>query len=88
MTDREDQDHGNLGCNPGDHETSSRDTGYTIDCASCVMHDTAACDDCIVSFIVTREPGDAVVIDVAEERAVRWFQSAGLVPSLRHVSRL
>jgi hypothetical protein len=64
------------------------ETGYTVDCASCVMRGTAACDDCIVSFIVKREPGDALVIDVAEERAVRWFQQAGLVPSLRHVSRL
>jgi hypothetical protein len=61
---------------------------YSVDCNACAMRSTVACDDCVVSFIVSREPGDALVIDVAEERAVRMFQDAGLVPRLRHVSRL
>ena len=43
----------------------------TIDCGDCVMAGTTACDDCIVSFIVEREPGDAVVVDADEERALR-----------------
>ena len=43
----------------------------TIDCGDCVMAGTTACDDCIVSFIVNREPGDAVVVDADEERALR-----------------
>ncbi len=55
-----------------------------IDCDDCKMQGTDACDDCEVSFIVGREPGDAVVIDVAEERAVRLLGRAGLVPELRH----
>ena len=55
-----------------------------IDCDDCRMQGTDACDDCVVSFIVGREPGDAVVIDVAEERAVRLLARAGLVPELRH----
>jgi hypothetical protein len=55
-----------------------------IDCDECVMQGTAACDDCVVTFVVNREPGEAVVIDVAEERAVRMFANAGLVPRLRH----
>ena len=38
----------------------------------------------MVSFLVNRTPGDAVVIDVAEERAVRMLARAGLVPGLRH----
>ena len=42
-----------------------------IDCAECVMQHTSACDDCVVSFIVGREPGEAIVIDVAEARALR-----------------
>ena len=42
------------------------------------------CDDCVVSFIVGREPGDAVIINVEEERAVRLLARAGLVPDLRH----
>ena len=55
-----------------------------IDCDDCRMQGTDTCDDCVVSFIVGREPGDAVVIDVAEERAVRLLAHAGLVPELRH----
>ena len=43
----------------------------TIDCGECAMAGTTACDDCVVSFIVNREPGDAVVVDADEERALR-----------------
>jgi hypothetical protein len=50
------------------------------------MRATDACDDCMVSFVVDREPGSALVIDVAEERAVRMLSRAGLVPGLRHVA--
>ena len=60
----------------------------TIDCGECVMAGTSACDDCIVSFIVGREPGDAVVFDAEEERALRTLSDGGLVPRLRHASRL
>ena len=56
----------------------------TIDCAECVMRDTSACDDCVVTFIVGRRPGEALIIDVEEERAVRTLAGAGLVPRLRH----
>jgi hypothetical protein len=55
-----------------------------INCDDCVMQHTRACDDCVVSFIVGREPGEAIVIDVEEERAVRMLADAGLVPELRH----
>ena len=58
----------------------------TIDCFECVMRATAACDDCVVSFVVGREPGEALVIDADEERAVRMLAKAGLVPRLRHVA--
>ena len=58
-----------------------------IDCAECVMQHTSVCDDCVVMFVTNREPGDALVIDVAEERAVRSLQKAGLLPDLRHVAR-
>lgn len=58
-----------------------------IDCEECVMQATDACDDCVVTFISGREPGDAIVIDVEEERAVRMLAKAGLVPGLRHVAR-
>ena len=59
-----------------------------INCDECVMRETSACEDCVVSFLVNREPGDAVVIDVAAERAVRMLARAGLVPDLRHLPRV
>ena len=58
----------------------------TIDCGECVMRQTTTCDDCVVSFVMNREPGEALVIDVEEERAVRMLAKAGLVPRLRHVA--
>ncbi len=58
----------------------------TIDCEECVMRHTTACEDCVVSFVVNREPGEALVIDVEAERAVRMLARAGLVPRLRHVA--
>lgn len=60
------------------------DPRMIIDCDDCVMQHTEVCDDCVVTFIVSREPGDALVIDAAEERAARALARAGLVPDLRH----
>jgi hypothetical protein len=59
----------------------------TIDCDECELLGTAACHDCVVTFLCGREPGDAVVIDVGEARAVRLLAEAGLVPALRHARR-
>ncbi len=56
----------------------------TISCDDCALQESAACDDCIVSFVVGHDRGEAVVIDAAEQRAVRLLQGAGLVPALRH----
>ncbi len=70
-----------------DDPTVATGETLTIDCGDCVMAGTDACDDCIVSFIVNREPGDAVVVDAAEERALRNLSEGGLVPRLRHASR-
>jgi hypothetical protein len=58
-----------------------------ISCDECVMQHTEACEDCVVTFICSREPDDAVVIDAAEERAMRLLVGSGLVPALRHVQR-
>ena len=55
----------------------------TIDCDCCTLRDTAACDDCVVSFLLDREPEDAVVIDADEARAMRMLERAGLLPTLR-----
>jgi hypothetical protein len=58
--------------------------GLTIDCDRCTLHGTDACDDCVVSFLLGRDPDDAVVIDADEARAIRMLERAGLVPSLRY----
>lgn len=58
---------------------------FSIDCADCVMRDTVVCDDCVVTFICGRDPDDAVVLDLAEERALRLLGEAGVVPRLRHI---
>lgn len=50
------------------------------------MAATDACSDCVVSFIVQREPGEAIVIDVAEHRALRTLGEAGLTPGLRYAT--
>jgi len=63
------------------------DNPTRIDCDDCVMQHTSTCDDCIVTFLCTREPDDAVLIDVGEARELRALQRAGLVPELRHVPR-
>jgi hypothetical protein len=60
----------------------------TIDCAECSLEGTSACADCVVTFLCGREPDEAVVIDVAEARAVRLLGQAGLVPTLRHQRRI
>lgn len=58
-----------------------------IDCDECVMQATSACDDCVVSFLVERQPGDTVVFDPAEEHTVGLLQGEGLLPRLRLVKR-
>jgi hypothetical protein len=60
------------------------ETSFIISCHTCVLRHSEACDDCIVSFICNREPDDAVIIDVAEIRAIRLLTAGGLVPELRH----
>ncbi|MGH9062503.1 MAG: hypothetical protein ACRDZQ_04155 [Acidimicrobiales bacterium] len=56
----------------------------TISCDDCCMQGTTACQDCVVSFVLGREPEDALVIDADEARAVRLLAGAGLVPGCRH----
>lgn len=59
----------------------------TVECDSCVMRRTSACDDCVVTFLLGREPDDAVVIDAEEARAMRMLEQAGLLPALRFEGR-
>ena len=62
----------------------STDATMTISCDDCELRGSDACDDCLVSFVLSRDPEDAVVIDVEEARAMRMLSRAGLVPGLRH----
>ena len=58
----------------------------SIDCSTCSQRHTATCDGCMVTFICSREPGDAVVVDLGEFRALKVLGDSGLVPPLRHSS--
>lgn len=66
------------------------ETPITISCESCVMQHTSACDDCVVTFLCQHDllhgqsREQAVVFDMAEQRAVRLLAAAGLVPTLKH----
>jgi len=61
---------------------------FVIECETCVARETAACEDCVVTFLCSREPDEAVVIDVDEVRALRLLHEAGMVPKLRHRRRV
>lgn len=58
----------------------------TIECDRCVLQHTSACSGCLVSVVLDREPGDAVIIDADEARALRVLERAGLVPATRFES--
>ncbi|MDG2027348.1 MAG: hypothetical protein P8J50_09580 [Acidimicrobiales bacterium] len=63
------------------------EAALTIDCDVCVMSETDACDDCMVSYLVGHEAGTPVVLDEAEKRAVELLADAGLVPASRFQPR-
>ena len=55
-----------------------------ISCDTCVMRDTNACDDCMMTYLCDRPEDGAVVLDLQELREVKLLAQAGLVPTLRH----
>jgi hypothetical protein len=63
--------------------TASITTAITISCETCAMRASHHCGECVVTFMCERDEG-AVVLDLAEMRAVRLLAAAGLVPTLRH----
>ncbi|HIG24556.1 MAG TPA: hypothetical protein EYG34_09705 [Acidimicrobiia bacterium] len=60
------------------------ENSLTIDCATCTAQNSPTCEDCVVTFLCLREPGDAVVIDLAEARALRVLTETGLAPPVRY----
>lgn len=66
----------------------------TISCDDCAMDGTAACTDCVVTFLcaanatpVAPESSAMLALDDKEADTLRLFQAAGLAPALRHVAR-
>jgi hypothetical protein len=53
-----------------------------IDCEQCAMRDTSACDDCVVTFLLSDGPLD---LDESEVIALSNLAGEGLVPVLRLV---
>jgi hypothetical protein len=60
----------------------------SISCDECELAGTSACEDCVVTFLLDPPAPQAMVVDVAEARAVRMLQRAGLVPELRFRRRV
>jgi hypothetical protein len=56
----------------------------TISCDTCVRRHSDWCRDCVVTAMCDRDGRDAVVLDLAEQRAVRLLAEAGLIPELQH----
>lgn len=64
-------------------------SGLTISCDDCTMRCTAACNDCVVSFLLSEAPdvadgNDTMVLDLDQARVVRLLGKAGLVPELKY----
>ena len=55
---------------------------FTIDCRTCARPDSASCEDCVLTYVVDREPGEAVVVDAAEFAALRRLADAGLIQAV------
>jgi len=55
-----------------------------ISCDTCIMSQTAACADCVVTHLLTPAQHEPMAFDEVELRAVRLLAAAGLVPTLRH----
>jgi len=55
-----------------------------ISCDTCVMKDSDACGDCMMSVLCDMPESGAVVLNLQELREIRLLAQAGLVPTLRH----
>lgn len=62
----------------------SQDPPLVIDCHCCELYGSDACTDCVVTYICRVDSASPVVVDLAEARAIRLLDDAGLVPPLRH----
>jgi hypothetical protein len=64
--------------------------GLTISCDDCSMRCTSACDDCVVTFLLSGDEAteptgpDVMVLDLDQARVVTLLGKAGLVPGLKY----
>jgi hypothetical protein len=59
-----------------------------IDCNTCAMQHTRACDDCVVPVLLDLAPEPVVHLDDAERDALDHLADAGMVAPIRLVPRL
>jgi len=68
--------------------TDTIDRCLTISCDDCSKQCSAACDDCVVTFVLREErddvPDDGLMLDIDQIRVVRLLGKAGLVPDLKY----
>jgi hypothetical protein len=67
--------------------TEMNGSGLTISCDDCSMQCTSACDDCVVSFLLSDDRDhdqDSMVLDLDQARVVKLLGKAGLVPDLKY----
>lgn len=57
-------------------------SALSISCDDCSMRSTAACDECVVTFLLDGDD-DSLVLDLDQARVVRLLGNAGLVPDLK-----
>jgi hypothetical protein len=68
--------------------SQTTERSLSISCDDCSMQCSAACSDCVVTFLLRDdavEPEhDTLVLSLQEARVVKMFGSAGLVPDLKY----
>ena len=62
----------------------SSELPLVIDCQTCVARLTAACGDCLVTFLCDAPDEQPVVIEAPAARTLRLLTDGGLLPQLRH----
>lgn len=67
----------------GDGPRAGPGETVSIDCSTCCARGTAACDDCLVTAVLSPSTGP-VDLDGDAREAVRRLQRAGLVPLVRY----
>ncbi len=66
--------------------TTSEVRGLVIDCDCCAMQHTSACDDCVMTMLLSSDRRSLELSEV-ETSALRALADEGLVPRLRLLPR-